>query len=113
MEIISKIASLVEIPLFMDKATITFEKLAYARGFIEIFVTKTLPKTVLLEMDGGEKVSIEVVFEWLPPTCTKCKCFGHVESQCSAIEVWRPKVSSPKDKANPNDWNKRGNEDAG
>ena len=73
MEIISKIASLVEIPLFMDKATITFEKLAYARCFIEIFVTKTLPKTVLLEMDGGEKVSIEVVFEWLPPTCTKCK----------------------------------------
>ena len=95
----------------MDKATTTFQKLAFARCFIEIFATKPLPKTVSLEMDGGEKVSIEVEFEWLPPTCTKCKCFGHDESQCPAIEVWRQKVSSPKDKANPNDENKQGNED--
>jgi len=85
--IISNIASLVGTPLFMDKATSSFEKLAFARCFIEINVAKPLAKTVALEVEGREKVIIEVEYEWIPPTCTKCKCFGHEDLQCPTKTV--------------------------
>lgn len=35
-----------------------------------------MPKTVFLDTEEG-KGHIEVEYEWIPPTCNKCKSFGH------------------------------------
>ena len=75
--IISKIASLVGTPLFMDKATSSFEKLAYVRCFVEINATKPLVNQVKIKVEGGETTHVDVNYEWLPPTCLKCNSFGH------------------------------------
>ena len=91
-EIISKIAGLIGMSIFMDRATSNFEKLAYARSFIEISAAKSLPKTVSIELEEGERVFIDVEYEWAPPICAKCKTFGHIDSQCPSIKVWRPKA---------------------
>lgn len=53
--ILSKIASLVGVPLYMDKATTQFERLAYARSFVEISAKNHLPKCVHLEIEGGRQ----------------------------------------------------------
>lgn len=44
---------------------------------------------------------VHVQYEWVPPRCTKCFNFGHVESQCPTIvhEKWVPKKDVGKDKA--------------
>jgi len=90
---ISRIASQVGVPFFMDKATTAYKKLAFARCFVESSAKKPLPKSLCMEVEGGEKVNIEVEHEWVPPTCKQCPCFGHVESQCPTKETWVPKVT--------------------
>ena len=79
------------IPLLMDRATTSYERLAYARRFVEISAKRTLPKFIWLEFDGGDRIKIAVDYEWVPPTCTKCSCFGHMDSQCPTTKVWKPK----------------------
>ena len=64
----------------MDNATASGEKLAYARCFVEISVARQLPDNVTLMLDGGEKFSVLVAYEWVPPHCSTCVNFGHVKS---------------------------------
>jgi len=89
--IINKIASVIGFPLFMHKATSSFENLAFARCFVEISARQAIVNTWILEVEGGEKVTIAVEYEWVRPTCTRCKCFGHVDTQCPTKVEWRPK----------------------
>ena len=74
----------------MDKATTSFERIAYARRFIQIYANKPLPNAVCLETEG--KVNIEVEYDWIPPTCKKCKYFGHVDIHCPTKMSWVPKT---------------------
>ena len=75
----------------MDKATTSLETISYARCFVEISANTPLKKYVWLETDREEKVKIDVEYEWVPPVCTKCACFGHLDIQCHSKEVWRVK----------------------
>ena len=84
----------------MDKATTHFERLAYARCFVEILANTPLKNCVHLETEGGDKARIDVEYEWLPPTCYKCHCFGHVDSQCPTKEVWKPKEKCAQENIN-------------
>ena len=38
-----------------------------------------------------KKAKIDVEYEWVPSTCSKCKCFGHIDYQCPTKKMWRPK----------------------
>jgi len=44
-----------------------------------------------IETEEGEVMDTEIAFEWIPPSCKKCRCFGHLEKQCPTTEVWLPK----------------------
>ena len=81
-------------PLFMDKATTSLEKLAFARCFVEISANKPLQQSVKLEVDGEDTVQIVVEYEWLPPKCDKCNTFGHIVTHCPTKETWLPKERS-------------------
>lgn len=52
--ILSKAASVIGTPLYIDKATASAERTAYARVFVEISANKFLPKSVNLHLDDGE-----------------------------------------------------------
>ena len=67
------------------------KRLAYARCFIEISAKTSSQRSVSLEIEGGEKVSIDVKYEWLPPTYEKYHTFGQRETQCPIKETWLPK----------------------
>ena len=66
---LSKAASLIGKPLYMDNATATGERLAYARCFVEISASKQLPSQKTLEVEEGERVTVPVSYEWIPPLC--------------------------------------------
>ena len=71
----------------MDKATSPFEKLAFARCFVDITAKKPLAKSLTLEIEGGENVNIEVEHEWVPSTCSKCSVLGMLMSQKRILEA--------------------------
>lgn len=93
-KIISETASLICKPLYRDKATASGKTLALARCFVEIAATSKRPSRKMLEVEGDME-ELQVEYEWIPPLCNKCSCFGLVSSQCPTIQrfffyVWRP-----------------------
>jgi len=89
--IISRIASMVGIPLYMDRATATGERISYARVFIKIRADKDLVNKVRLQVEEGEVMDIELTYERITPICKQCNTFGHVEKQCPTSAIWMPK----------------------
>jgi len=89
--IISKLASLVGIPLFMDMSTASGERISYARCFVEIDASKTLPSLVTLELEDGDGIEVQIQFERVPPICNKCKTFVHQDNQFPTVKAWVPK----------------------
>jgi len=61
--IISKIASVLGITLFMDKATANCERLEYSQAFVEISATKPLFKFVELQLEDGNSLQVEMEYE--------------------------------------------------
>ena len=47
----------------MDNATATWEKIAYARCFIEISASSILLGKVSIELEGGEKLKLKGISE--------------------------------------------------
>ncbi|XP_020250145.1 uncharacterized protein LOC109827551 [Asparagus officinalis] len=94
--IIGRIASTVGIPIYIDQATASGERLAYARCFVEISSKAKLPNSVRMDLGNGEWLETKVEYEWVPPKCSKCLVFGHVEYQCPVVlvEKWVPKATS-------------------
>jgi len=84
-KIISETASLICKPLYRDKATASGKTLALARCFVEIAATSKRPSRKMLEVEGDME-ELQVEYEWIPPLCNKCSCFGLVSSQCLTIQ---------------------------
>jgi len=73
---ISKVASAIGRPLYVDQRTEQMSILTFARVCVEITVQQPLYETINLTTDGKIDV-VEVEFEWRPLACLKCGIFGH------------------------------------
>lgn len=90
----SKIGSILGVPLFADECITKQLRVSFARVLIELDVTKKLHKNVLLEDPNGRCMEQPVYYEWLPLFCTKCQIVGH---ECKQ-QQHRPKPQQPKKK---------------
>jgi len=72
-------------------------------GHIEVFANKAPPKTVKLQIEDGEVIEVEVEYEKLPPCCSKCFSFGHIENQCHTKSTWIPKERPADSQGAPHD----------
>jgi len=79
---LSKIMSRVGKPISTDKMTRTKERLSFARVLVEVDASKELVTGVDLRLPTGEVYNQQVVFEFYPKYCKKCKIFGHVDGDC-------------------------------
>ncbi|XP_010694730.1 uncharacterized protein LOC104907492 [Beta vulgaris subsp. vulgaris] len=77
-----KIAGLVGHAVQMDKATISKDRLQYARVMVEPQLQQRLPDTILFCNDYGRVVEQRVEYEWRPTLCHKCEGIGHGEEEC-------------------------------
>lgn len=59
---------------------------------MEIDAQDELEEEVLIELEDGSIIQQKIIYEWIPPKCTKCCCFGHLVSQCPTVEVGELKV---------------------
>ena len=63
---------------------------------MEIAAAKPLPNQVTLELESGDRAALPVEYEWKPPPRKKCVNFGHIETQCPTIQVWKEKEKEDK-----------------
>lgn len=83
---LSRIASKIGIPLFMDHLTSTGTRVSFARVCVEVNVESALPQNFLVRCDD-EVVEIRVEYQGIPAKCEHCKVFGHDTKKCIANQV--------------------------
>lgn len=108
MDSLSRIGSLVGVPLFADECTSKQLRISFARLLIEVDVTKSVTKVVQIQDSCGRTFNQKVEYEWLPPFCKECQIIGHDCSvkkgqtryqpathvqpvQKKVTKVWKPK----------------------
>ncbi|GJU82217.1 putative reverse transcriptase domain-containing protein [Tanacetum coccineum] len=89
-------------PIMLDAFTSSmcvdsWGRISFARALIEVCADSVLKKEVIMaieneEDDGYTREVIRVEYEWKPPHCVECKCFGHDPNTCPK----RVKENSPK-----------------
>ncbi|KAG5235255.1 DUF4283 domain-containing protein [Salix suchowensis] len=93
---LSLAASMVGKPLSCDEPTISCSRLDYARLYIEL--NASLPFIHQFEIESplsDEPQLVKVDYEWKPPRCERCQCFGH---NCVAKEEQLMKLTQKEDK---------------
>lgn len=91
---LSYIASVIGIPLYMDRITASSTRLFYAKVCIEIDVKYEIPSIVKVMLKDGSISHVKVEVPWNPHKCKKCKVFGHNEKSClrSEKQAWTSKA---------------------
>ncbi|XP_021744067.1 uncharacterized protein LOC110710117 [Chenopodium quinoa] len=74
---LSRLGSLLGVPICADECTTRQLRVSFARVLIEIDVTKPLPSSVWVESPLKELLEIRMVYEWAPSFCSKCNKIGH------------------------------------
>ncbi|KAF8025231.1 hypothetical protein BT93_F2160 [Corymbia citriodora subsp. variegata] len=80
---ISKVASTLGTPLYVDQRTEQLKMISFARVCIELEASKTCYDTINVFINGKVRV-VEVEYEWKPISCQSCGVFGH---KCSATNT--------------------------
>ncbi|XP_021732906.1 uncharacterized protein LOC110699687 [Chenopodium quinoa] len=92
---LSRIGSLLGVPICADECTTRQLIVSFARVLIEIDVTKSMPNSVWVESPSKELLELKVVYEWAPPFCSKCNKVGHDCSVKPAMSKKVPKKPAP------------------
>ena len=78
-------------PIKRDYATTCRDKIQFARVMVEVPMEKILPDHLFFLDEHGEKVKVDLRYEWKPTLCNKCKMVGHAEAECrqgKSRKVW-------------------------
>lgn len=73
----SRIASTVGNPLYVDECTAKQIRVSYARVVVEVDVTQEIPEDVLIEDSSGRSFNQAIQFDWKPEYCKRCLKLGH------------------------------------
>ncbi|XP_028082596.1 uncharacterized protein LOC114283918 [Camellia sinensis] len=83
---LSRIASAVGVPLFMDNLTEKGSRVSFARVCVEIDAACTLPAMFNVSC-GGDTIVVKVEYQGLPAKCDHCVAFGHATTRCVKSQV--------------------------
>ncbi|KAL7234461.1 hypothetical protein ACSBR1_017962 [Camellia fascicularis] len=83
---LSRIASAIGNPLFMDQLTARGSRVAFARVCVEIEATSKLPTYFQIRHDD-DAVLIRAEYQGLPSRCQHCQIFGHSTLKCVSTQV--------------------------
>lgn len=80
---IGYIASVLGVPLHMDRVTAAKKRLEYARVCVELDVGREIPRFIEVVRKSGCIAEVEVIIPWMPVKCAECKVLGHSSKVCS------------------------------
>ncbi|KAJ8421769.1 hypothetical protein Cgig2_000946 [Carnegiea gigantea] len=99
MESLSKIGSILGIPLKTDKFTKDKQVIRYARLLVEMQIDGPFPEHIEFFNEEGVLTRQQVTYEWILSKCTHCAMLGHTEEVCKkkglARTKWR-RIVNPK-----------------
>ncbi|KAJ8419449.1 hypothetical protein Cgig2_023655 [Carnegiea gigantea] len=79
---LSKLGSLIGIPLKTDHYTREKTMIKYARLLIEVPMAGPFPDFIEFFNEHGELIRQSIKFEWKPSKCNHCRMYGHLEEEC-------------------------------
>jgi len=80
---LSKLASVLGMPLQCDKLTATKERVSYAHMLVEIDLLADLRSSINVTLPNGNTLIQRVIYETLSKFCKHCKVLGHSTRACS------------------------------
>jgi len=96
---LSKIGSILGIPLKTDKFTKDRQVIRYARLLVEMQIDGPFPEYIEFFNEDGILIRQQVTYEWIPTKCAHCAMLGHSEDVCKKKGVirteWRQKSQAP------------------
>jgi len=107
LESLSKLRSMIGIPIKIDKYTRDKSFLKYARLLIEIQLEDNFPEYIEFVNEQNVVVRQRLKYEWKPTKCDFCKMFGHTRDDYrkkpQSRTEWRPVIRhEPQELASPN-----------
>ncbi|XP_010693202.1 uncharacterized protein LOC104906181 [Beta vulgaris subsp. vulgaris] len=100
---LSRIGSLLGIPLYADESTSKQMRISFARILVEIDVTKEKTQSIMVEDANGKIIKQDVRYDWWPPFCQKCQKIGHncgekqfkpQQNKPKVVQKWVPKQTN-------------------
>ncbi|GAV87804.1 DUF4283 domain-containing protein [Cephalotus follicularis] len=82
---ISYVASAIGVPLCMNAATTTSNRLSFARVCIEMKASSSFPTSYKVRRRNGTLIDVMVQYAWKPSACSVCKVFDHSSKQCHLV----------------------------
>lgn len=95
---LSLIASPVGVPVKLHPETIACSSFKVAKVFVNVDVSKALPKEMNFSSKGKEFM-VEFHYPWLPSRCQHCDKWGHGEKVCSLKRKGKEKEASSASKS--------------
>ncbi|XP_028121752.1 uncharacterized protein LOC114318964 [Camellia sinensis] len=83
---LSRIASAVGVPLFMDQLTSSGSQISFARVCVNILADSAFPDSFVIT-SGEESITIHVEYQGVPSRCLHCHVFGHETKTCLSAQV--------------------------
>ncbi|XP_056698498.1 uncharacterized protein [Spinacia oleracea] len=93
-----KIVSQLGTPIKRDSATVSRDKLQFARVLVDMPISKSLPDQISFMNEHNELIQVPVTYEWRPTVCTNCKQVGHLTIDCrhaKTKKIWVQKKQQP------------------
>ena len=76
-ETLSRIVSVVGVPVLADEYTMTQKKVSYARVLVEVDITQEFVKEISVRDNTGKEFTQKAIPEWRPFFCRNCNKVGH------------------------------------
>lgn len=92
-ESLSKICSVLGVPMRTDKYTRERSMIRYARVLVDMPMEGPFPDHIDFLNESGVLVRQQVHYEWIPTKCSHCHLLGHTDEVCRKKKVrqeWRP-----------------------
>jgi len=86
---LSKLGSMLGVPLKTDKFTKEKTMLKYARLLIDMPLDGCFPDYIDFSNEKNVLIRQRVHYEWKPLKCSQCRMFGHIADQCRRKEPQR------------------------
>ena len=81
---ISFLSSAVGEPKRLHPDTELCKSFEEAKVFVEVDLSKDLPKSFRFKSDKGVDATVDYKYPWLPPRCSSCSKWGHLQDVCLA-----------------------------
>ncbi|XP_019085582.1 PREDICTED: uncharacterized protein LOC109126472 [Camelina sativa] len=81
-KVLSAITSPLGTPKRLHPETEACKLFVEAKVFVEVDLTKSLPKHMSFKSGKGGDTVVEFVYPWLPPRCVDCSKWGHLRVDC-------------------------------